>query len=879
MAKRFSGKRLIWLLPLLVATALLLAALIAALAIRLSGWHWQGPGWRDGLTLDAVWQEKDECRPLEARGVRLSAVRPLTLSIDTLGIHACPDDADPASDGLTEIPSLPALEITVWAVQYRDLPPVMVNLAQRDGAWRGHAEFRDSQLDAEYHRDSGRWRVEGTVQGGHLDQRLSGTVRVQGDGLWRPGDWTDDEHFGGELVLLGQDLGLETSGPRGNVSVRGEWRGDAWQLRAGLDEPLAVGAGWVVSPGEDIEVRGEGAVLVRADGRLVANGPQGRAALALSSDAARLGEGQGSLTFSEGLGGEVAFRWREGRITVSPFDIRGLAEDTTVRLREPVTAPLAMQGQASVPLSLVWRDLTVTTTESGLAWRPNDLQWRGAVTVDGRWQGYRVSGGWRGDAGPTGVRGEPVRLRLQDADLDVTARLPVDDLRAPRWPFQASVQGRYQSLPFQGELSGALEEGAWAGRIRASGEHFYSLIPALGRGGSVTAEGRWRWRDNLSLLAGSRLSVGGTVSGVRLVKPLSLRVSEPLVIGEGGPTGVLDVRAEGLVAERWTLPPVTGSARLDGAASFQADLAVAQWGTRVSMRGRQGGSGLSGTLQGRSPLVPAMSRGLPLTTRAGELVMDGRWQWRDAFQVDGTLRGEGLSLDWGSIQARGLDADLAMDWHQGQSPRIRSREPLTLANLDVGVPVTDMRMGVDTDLDQWRFEKISARVLGGEVRAPRLLWPSSEWQPVVLTGIELNQLAALQNEAVVSLTGEVGGYIPLRMAKDSVAVRDGRLANETPLSLALLPAAGTQAMAESNRAVSIALEALNPLRVERFSAEVDMAQDGWLDAAVHIRGTNPQRNGLPVVFNYTHKENVLELLRSLRIGERITDRVMTETRP
>ncbi|HBS14009.1 MAG TPA: C4-dicarboxylate ABC transporter, partial [Alcanivorax sp.] len=118
-----------------------------------------------------------------------------------------------------------------------------------------------------------------------------------------------------------------------------------------------------------------------------------------------------------------------------------------------------------------------------------------------------------------------------------------------------------------------------------------------------------------------------------------------------------------------------------------------------------------------------------------------------------------------------------------------------------------------------------------------------------------------------------------RLAADSVAVRDGRLANETPLSLALLPAAGTQAMAESNRAVSIALEALNPLRVERFSAQVDMADDGWLDAAVHIRGTNPQRNGLPVVFNYTHKENVLELLRSLRIGERITDRVMTETRP
>ena len=82
MAKRFPGKRLIWLLPLVIAAGLLLAVLVAALAIRLAGWHWQGPGWRDGLTLDAVWQETDGCRPLEARGVRLSALRPLSRASD-----------------------------------------------------------------------------------------------------------------------------------------------------------------------------------------------------------------------------------------------------------------------------------------------------------------------------------------------------------------------------------------------------------------------------------------------------------------------------------------------------------------------------------------------------------------------------------------------------------------------------------------------------------------------------------------------------------------------------------------------------------------------------------------------------------------------------
>lgn len=50
----------------------------------------------------------------------------------------------------------------------------------------------------------------------------------------------------------------------------------------------------------------------------------------------------------------------------------------------------------------------------------------------------------------------------------------------------------------------------------------------------------------------------------------------------------------------------------------------------------------------------------------------------------------------------------------------------------------------------------------------------------------------------------------------------GRVANETPLSLAILPSSGAQAMARSNQAVSIALDALNPLRIDTFQAGVDM---------------------------------------------------------
>ena len=263
--------------------------------------------------------------------------------------------------------------------------------------------------------------------------------------------------------------------------------------------------------------------------------------------------------------------------------------------------------------------------------------------------------------------------------------------------------------------------------------------------------------------------------------------------------------------------------------------------------------------------------------QGGDLTLDGEWRWADVPHLAGRLSGRDVDLDWGSVQARDLDAELALNWDDGAA-HLATVTPLTLASLDVGVPITDLRLDLDSDLSTWTVRRAHARVLGGEIRTPQLTWPSPAWQPVVITQIELSRLAALQGEPAVALSGRVGGYVPLRLLHDSIAVRQGRLANETPLSLAILPSSGAQAMAQSNRAVSLALDALNPLRIQQFQAGVDMAADGWLDAAVRIQGVNPQKNALPVVFNYTHKENVLELLRSLRIGDRITDQVMTESK-
>ncbi|QJX01988.1 hypothetical protein HML84_06770 [Alcanivorax sp. IO_7] len=57
-------------------------------------------------------------------------------------------------------------------------------------------------------------------------------------------------------MVLGRNLGLDGQGTAGDLTLNARWRNDRWRLRAALDEPLALGGGWVVSPGRDLIAEG-----------------------------------------------------------------------------------------------------------------------------------------------------------------------------------------------------------------------------------------------------------------------------------------------------------------------------------------------------------------------------------------------------------------------------------------------------------------------------------------------------------------------------------------------------------------------------------------------------------------------------------------------
>ncbi|MEL0027103.1 MAG: YdbH domain-containing protein [Perlucidibaca sp.] len=845
---------------LLAGSVLLLPALIVVLA-WLAGLRVQGAGWQQGPTL-ALWQwRKGDCLALQGEGLSVSAWRPLRIHLDSLRVRSCPPSGE-----LAPPPWTPPFALQVDRLQVEQWPVLALDVSQQDQHWRIRGSHGTSQIQADYQRGDGAWRIAGELRLPEFSPSLRGRAILAAAGVWLPG------RLQGQVALDGHALGRDGLTQQADARVQARLSDGVWTLDADLTAPLSLPAGWQLQARKSLSLRGDADGLQALQADLLAQGPQGRVQLLLdSAPGAQAGTGELRLSGGE-LDGHLPLRWTRQQLTLAAGELR-LPQSVRLRLPSPVSIPLAARARVSLPLSLTHDALTLTVPEGVLSWGGNDAwSWQGRMALTGRQSGFAVSAGWRGRITPSSVSGEPVRVDLRGADAALRLEAPVTTLRAPGWPLQVDVRGRYGSYPLQGSLSLARGGDGWEGMADLS-----SRLAVFDQGGTVRLRLPWMLSAGAPrILPGARLDMAQGLKGSVLVRPLTLMADKPLSVTGDGLHGALTLHGQGLVAARASLPALTGDITLAGRQA-RAALQLPAWRSRLVLDAGLVAGGAQGRLTLDTPVHEAMSQGLGLTLRQGQVRADADWSWsgQPGLRAQGRLTGSDLALDWGGVKAEGGQGSLRFTLAAGDY-EVSSLGALTLDTLDVGTPVSHVSLGLAGDAGRWRLSDVSARVLGGRISAPALQWPADDYQAVTLTGIDLAQVVALQGQdnAPVSLTGTVAGELPVLLGRSTLALRHGQVHNEGPLTLRILPSAGISAMSQSNRAVQLALDTLSHLLVSDFRASLDMAPDGWLDAAVTIRGDSVQPNRQPVVLNYTHRENVLELLRSLRMADEISQQVM-----
>ncbi|SCK30859.1 YdbH domain-containing protein [Vogesella sp. LIG4] len=859
----------------LAAAVLLL--LLLPLAAALGGYYWlqrqglqlAGLGWQQGPRV-TQWQWRQQgCLAADGQGMHIAGWQPLRIELQQLTLHSCGQPSArhelpaPPPAGLPPF-SLHIASLRLAALPSLPLPPLQLALQQADGHWQLQAQQHGNSVTADYQRGSGQWQASARLQAATLDTRLLGELALHGSGRWLPGD------LQAQLQADGRQLGYQGAPQRADARLQLQLAQRRWQLAASLAQPLALPAGWLLQPGQVLQASGDLDAVHKLQADLQAHGPQGKLALQLTPDSQSLQRGSGQLRLDgKDLQARIPLRWADKQLTLAAGSLH-LPQGALLSWPHDWQLPLAAAGNSRLPFRLQYQGLQLQSDDSAIRWGNGDWQWQGALALAGRYAGYRLQGNWQGRVGPQGAHGTPLTLDVQAPQLQLHASLPVNgiDPRQPR--LSAELSGHYQDWPLHGKLGAQQQGQRWLGSIAAD-----SRLPFYSQGGELQLAANWQGQPgHWQLDAGSSLAIGqGLLNGV-LLKPVKLQASSALLSDGQGASGKLQLDAGGAVASRWSLPAANGELTLAGSQA-SASLQLPAWRSKLQLHARRQGDGASGSVDIDTPLSPAMSRGLGVTLQQGQLNGQLQWAWGRQWQLNGNASVGSLALDWGGILASGGKGRLTL----AASPAgisVQSDGPLQLAQLDVGTLVQNVSLQLRSDLQDWQLSDVHASVLGGSVAAEQLRWPSTGFQPVSVHHIDLAAIAALQNDPqpTVQLTGLVGGTLPVQLLSAGVALQGGLLRNEGELTLRVPATAGVTAMAQSNRAVQLALDMLSELDVNDFQARLDMTPVGVLDALVTLKGVNPKQNRQPVVLNYSHSENVLELLRSLRIGDEISRRVL-----
>ncbi|ACA86198.1 YdbH domain-containing protein [Shewanella woodyi] len=167
------------------------------------------------------------------------------------------------------------------------------------------------------------------------------------------------------------------------------------------------------------------------------------------------------------------------------------------------------------------------------------------------------------------------------------------------------------------------------------------------------------------------------------------------------------------------------------------------------------------------------------------------------------------------------------------------------------------------------------KLLGGELLLPEfdlnLNAPSHGY--LVLQGLSLAQLIAIQPQVGLYADGIFDGVLPVDLIDGKVSVSGGRLAARAPGGLITLSGnPAVDQMRTSQPYLDFAFSTLEHLEYSELASTFDMEPSGDAILNVNVKG---HTIGIerPIHLNYSQEENMLLLLKSLQIGDKLQTQI------
>jgi hypothetical protein len=223
----------------------------------------------------------------------------------------------------------------------------------------------------------------------------------------------------------------------------------------------------------------------------------------------------------------------------------------------------------------------------------------------------------------------------------------------------------------------------------------------------------------------------------------------------------------------------------------------------------------------------------------------------------------------------GLAVAVATPALQPQFASIGSAEDLALtARLGAG-PLTR--------LPPLTVDDAAMTLLGGRLRGRDIHYDSARdinRFTIDIEHLDLARVVALEQQQQIVATGTLDGRLPFTLTRHGIGIDGGQMRAMPPGGvIRYQPNETIRTMAEGNPNLKLVVQALSNYHYEKLDIGVNYAENGDLALQIAMAGRNPDWNaGQPVNLNIHLSENVLMLLRSLRLADDISGEVEKRVR-
>ncbi len=231
----------------------------------------------------------------------------------------------------------------------------------------------------------------------------------------------------------------------------------------------------------------------------------------------------------------------------------------------------------------------------------------------------------------------------------------------------------------------------------------------------------------------------------------------------------------------------------------------------------------------------------------------------------------------------------------GVGRSLRTPEPVKveIKQVNGGVPITSISFGLSLLSENRPPENKSTdnivilhdfegHTLDGKIYSKKVRFdPSSDINNLIiyLKGISVERLLELEKQQGVEGTGVIDGVLPVMINNKGLSVSGGNLKARRPGGVIRYRPDNPEAFSTlSDPNIKLVMEALDNFHYQVMQSDVTYSPEGKLVLKLRLEGKNPDMSSRrPINLNINAEQNVLTLLKSLRladdIGERVSDRM------